>query len=64
MALEFPVSVQRTYIQNVSHANADYHYILGLAFLEKSSYEQYFNFTDHISYFIPVEYTVLKEFDR
>ncbi len=56
MALEFPVSVQRTYIQKVSHANADYHYILGLAFLEKSSYEQYFNFTDHISYLLNIQF--------
>ncbi len=56
MALEFPVSVQRTYIQKVSHVNADYHYILGLAFLEKSSYEQYFNFTDHISYLLNIQF--------
>ncbi len=35
-AQEFTVSIQRTYIQTVSHENADYYYILGLAFLKKN----------------------------
>ncbi len=36
-AREFPVSVQSIYIQTVSHENADYYYISGLAFLTKNN---------------------------